>query len=99
MVGKAKLYAEIFNATFAFLLSTAEISEERVRFLLKKPAIRGTVIVAKFKLTVPQSDGGHMEINPKFKDTVPEAFQMYCMPREYRSVRPKPNLLSRLLKR
>ena len=100
MVGKTRLYAEIFNATFAFLLSTVGITPEKVRFLLKKPAIRGNVIVARFRLTVPGQNVGHMEINPKFRETVPEAFRWYCIPREYQPQRhEKRKLLRRFLKR
>lgn len=98
MIAKAKFYKDIFNANFAFLISTKELSEERVRFLLKKPLLKGDVVVAKY-VHSPQFNLGHIEINAKFKETVPDFLHFWLQPKEIEPTRPKPNFLSRLLKR
>jgi len=96
-VAKAKFYKEIFNATFAFLVSTKEISEERVRFLLKKPLIKEGVIIAKF-IPNPQYNLGHIEINAKFKETVPDFLHFWLRPKETEP-NSKPSFLTRIFKR
>ena len=96
MVGKTRLYADIFNATFAFLISTKELSEERVRFLLRKPSIREGIIIAKFEITNPQANWGNIEINARFKDSVPEFLHMYLRPREIEPKHHNPSLLTRI---
>ena len=96
MVAKVKFYKEIFNAAFAFLISTKGISEERVRFLLRKPSIKEGIIIAKF-VPNPQYNLGHLEINAKFKDTVPEFLHFWLRPKEPEP-KPKPSLLSRIFK-
>ena len=83
MVEQTRFYSEVFNATFAFLISTKGIEENKVRFLLKKPKIRAGIIIAKFKET------GSIEINKRFKETTPEFLHMYLRPREYESKQDK----------
>jgi hypothetical protein len=98
MVAKAKFYKEIFNASFAFLVSTRKISEERVRFLLKKPLIKDDVIIAKY-VHSPQFNMGHIEINAKFKETIPDFLHFWLRPKETEPARPKSGFFTRLLKR
>jgi len=83
---QAKLYQDIFDAKFGLLISTKGIRDDKVRFVLKTPlgrSIRGKVIIAKFK-ELPYGYGDRMliartlEINPKFKDSVPEPFKRLC---------------------
>jgi hypothetical protein len=97
MVAKTKFYKEIFNAKFAFLISTHGVSEERVRFLLKKPLIKEGVIIAKF-IPNPEYNLGHIEINAKFKVTVPDFLHFWLQPKEIEP-KSKPSFLTRMLKR
>lgn len=96
MVAKAKFYKEIFNATFAFLVSTHGVSEERVRFLLKKPLIKEGVIIAKF-IPNPQYNLGHIEINARFKETVPDFLHFWLRPKETEP-KSKPSFATRIFK-
>ena len=97
MVAKTKFYKEIFNATFAFLVSTHGVSEERIRFLLKKPLIKEGVVIAKF-IPTPQFNLGHIEINSRFKETVPAFLHFWLRPKETEP-NPKPSFLTRIFKR
>ncbi len=95
-VSKTKFYKEIFKASFAFLISTKEISEERVRFLLKKPQIKKGVIIAKF-IYSPKFDLGHLEINSKFKETIPDFIHFWLRPKETET-KPKRTRFTRIFK-
>ena len=80
---QAKLYQDIFKSTFGLLISPIEIIEEKVRFVLDTPIgrnIRGKVIIAQVT-EKPVAQYGHftsLEINPKFKDSIPEPFKRFC---------------------
>lgn len=105
MLGQVKIYKEIFNASFAFLISTEDISEERVRYLLKKPSIKEGVIIAKFipKLDLKEEDSlinvSYIEINAKFKETVPDFLYGCLRPKETEpKPRPKSSILNKMFK-
>jgi hypothetical protein len=98
MVGKVKGYKEIFNASFAFLVSTQGISEERVRFLLRRPSIKGDVIIAKFIPThFFNQPNGHIEINSKFIETVPDFLHFWLRPKEDEP-KSKPSFVNKIFK-
>ena len=98
MVGKTRFYKDIFNAKFAFLISTYVFSEEKVRVLLKKPLIGQGVIIAKF-ISDPQFNLGHIEINSKFKESVPDFVHFWLHPKETDpKPKPKQSLFNRILK-
>ncbi len=96
MIAKANFYREIFNASFAFLISTYGISEEKVRVLLKKPSIYQGVIIAKF-VPSPQFNLGHLEINARFKESVPNFLHFWLHPKEIQP-QAKPSFVNKIFK-
>ena len=80
---QAKLYQDIFKSTFGLLISPKGIIEEKVRFVLDTPigrSIRGKVIIAQLveELAAQYGHFTSLEINSKFKDSVPEPFKRFC---------------------
>ncbi len=68
-VSKAKLYQDIFNATFSLVVSPRGIPEEKLRLVLDKDAIRGKVIIAKF-VQFAYALAGVFQIHPKFPNVL-----------------------------
>lgn len=79
-VSKAKLYQDIFNATFSLVVSPKGIPEEKLRLVLDKDAIRGKVIIAKFVQYGNNLGTGVFQIHPKLTN-VPDPFKI-CVIRE-----------------
>lgn len=77
-IEQARFYQEIFSAPFGLLISSKGISEEKVRFVTKRSVIRGKVIVAQYNEN-PYSKFGVFNINPRFKDSVPEFLKKFCI--------------------
>lgn len=75
---QARLYQEIFNPSFCFLISSEEIPEERIRFVENRGFIRGKVIIAQYHEN-PHQRYGFFNIHPLFKDSVPEVFKKFCI--------------------
>lgn len=78
-IQQARFYQEIFNAPFGVLISSKGISEEKVRFVIKRSIIRGKVIIAQYHETDYYSKFGFFSINPRFKDSVPEFLKKFCI--------------------
>ena len=98
MIGKTKFYKDVFNAKFAFLISTHVLSEEKVRILLKKPSIGQGVIIAKF-IPTPQFNAGYIEINSRFKEIVPDFVHFWLRPKVTDpESKPKQSFFNRILK-
>lgn len=82
-IAQAKFYQDIFNAAFGLLISSEGIPERKVRYVLETKggrAIRGKVIIAQVT-EKPAAQYGYftsLEINSKFKDSVPEPFKRFC---------------------
>jgi hypothetical protein len=77
-IEQARFYQEIFNAPFGLLISSKGISEDKVRFVIKRNVIRGSVIIAQYNEN-PHTKFGRFNINPRFKDSVPEFLRKYCI--------------------
>lgn len=75
---QARLYQEIFNPSFCFLISSEDIPEERIRFVENRDFIRGKVIIAQYHEN-PYQKYWSFNIHPIFKNSVPEAFKKYCI--------------------
>ena len=78
---QAKLYQDIFKATFGLLISPKGIIEEKVRFMLDTDIgrnIRGKVIIAQFNEYLYGRP--LLEINPRFENSVPQPFKRFCKP-------------------
>ena len=82
MLVQAKTYQEIFNAKFAFLLSTFDYPAEKVSYLLNKPSAKGDITIIQFEVTYKETGDGYFVINAKFKESIPEAFKGYFSARE-----------------
>jgi hypothetical protein len=76
-IEQARFYKEIFNASFGLLISSKGIPEEKVRFVKHREIIRGEVIIVQYNEN-PNTRYGLMNINPRFKDSVPEFFRKLC---------------------
>jgi hypothetical protein len=76
-IAQAKFYKEIFKANFGLLISPKGIPEEKVRFVLGKDVIRGKLIIAQWH-EHPYGHRWQLEINSKFKDSVPDPFKRFC---------------------
>jgi len=88
-IAQAKFYQDVFNATFGLLISSKEIPELIVRHMLENPrgkVIRGRVIIAQSveePIVYYSPQHGYfttLEINSKFKDSVPDPFKQLCKP-------------------
>jgi hypothetical protein len=77
-IEQARFYQEIFNASFGLLISSKGIPEEKVRFVTNRSIIRGEVIIAQYNEN-SYSKYGLLNINPKFKDSVPEFLKRFCI--------------------
>lgn len=77
-IEQARFYQDMFNASFGLLISSKGIPEEKVRFVTSRDIIRGKVIIAQYNEN-PYSKYGLMNINPRFKDSVPEVFERFCI--------------------
>jgi len=77
-IEQARFYQEIFNAPFGLLISSKGISEEKVRFVTKRTIIRGKVIIAQYNEN-PYTKFGLFNINPRFRDSVPEFLKKFCI--------------------
>jgi len=75
---QARLYQEIFNPSFCFLISSEEIPEERMRFVRDRDFIRGKVIIAQYHEN-PYQRFGFFNIHPIFKNSVPEFLKQFCI--------------------
>jgi hypothetical protein len=75
---QARLYQEIFNPSFCFLISSEEIPEERMRFVRDRDFIRGKVIFAQYHEN-PYQRFGFFNIHPIFKANVPEFLKKFCI--------------------
>lgn len=78
---QARLYQDIFKATFGLLISPKGIIEEKARFVLDTDIgrnVRGEVIIAQ--LNEYLYGRPLLEINPRFKNSVPEPFKRFCKP-------------------
>jgi hypothetical protein len=74
---QARLYQEVFKSTLGFLISSEDITEERVRFVTSKNGefIRGKVIILKYN---GDSYGkAFFEINPRLMNALPESIKKY----------------------
>ena len=78
-IEQARFYQDIFNASFALLISSKGIPEEKVRFVTGRDIIRGKVVIAQYNENA-HSKYGPMNINSRFKDSVPEIFKRFCIP-------------------
>jgi hypothetical protein len=69
-ISRAKLYQDIFKATYGLLISTKRISEETRRFILDRYAIKGNLTIAQF-------DEAHktLRVHPAFEYQIPEPFK------------------------
>jgi hypothetical protein len=76
-IAQAKFYEDIFNSKFTLLVSSEGIPEEKVRFLLKNPRLRGNVIPAQYfeKYGVKNK---WFEIHQKFENIVPDFLKEFC---------------------
>jgi hypothetical protein len=72
-ISRAKLYADIFGATYGKLISPKPIPEEIRRFITDRYAIRGNLIIAQFDKTRK----GYFNFNQKLYSTIPEPFQSF----------------------
>lgn len=79
-VAKAKLYQDIFNATFSLVVSPKGIPEEKLRLVLNKDTIRGKVIITQFAHYDERLGIGVFQIHPKLRN-VPKPFNK-CIIRE-----------------
>jgi hypothetical protein len=77
-IEQARFYKEIFNASFGLLISSEGVPEEKVRFVTDREIIRGEVIIAQYNEN-PYTKYGLMNINPKFKDSIPDIFKQFCI--------------------
>lgn len=77
-IEQARFYQEIFNASFGLLVSSKGIPEEKVRFVIDRDIIRGKVIIAQYNEDA-YSKYGRMNINPRFKNSVPDIFKKFCI--------------------
>jgi hypothetical protein len=83
-IERAKTYQDVFNATYGLLVSSKGIPEEIRRFVLKRPKIRGNLIIAEWRIfssygiKIPQS--GKFRIHPDFKPYIPEPFKQFAKP-------------------
>jgi len=71
-ISRAKLYQDIFKATYGLLISTERISEEIRRFILDRSAIKGNLIIAQYLET-----SKILKIHPSFGYYVPALFNEY----------------------
>lgn len=71
-ISRAKLYQDIFGATYGLLISTKRIPEEIRRFILDRYIIKGNLIIAQFIET-----RNRLSIHPAFEHHVPEIFKKY----------------------
>ncbi|MDH5733668.1 MAG: hypothetical protein OEY88_07790 [Candidatus Bathyarchaeota archaeon] len=69
-ISRAKLYQDIFKATYGLLISTKRISEEIRRFILDRLSIKGNLIIAQF-----DEERRILRIHPAFEYHVPELFK------------------------
>lgn len=69
-ISRAKLYQDIFKATYGLLISPIRIPEEIRRFIFDRYAIKGNFIIAQF-------DEAHriLRIHPTFEYQIPEPFK------------------------
>jgi len=74
-ISRAKLYQDIFKATYGLLVSTERISEEIRRFILDRYAIKGSLIIAQYVEALRI-----IRIHPAFEYHVPDFFKKYTKP-------------------
>jgi hypothetical protein len=79
-IERAKTYQYVFNATYGLLLSSKGIPEEIRRFVLKRPKIRGDLIIADYELINPAIPSGIFRIHPDFEPFIPEPFKRFTKP-------------------
>jgi hypothetical protein len=71
---QAKMYSDIFNAKFAFIISPEGISIPKLRTILEHDkSLRGNVIIAKYNPKVTR-----FQIYRELKEFVPKEFQRFC---------------------
>lgn len=68
-ISRAKLYQEIFKATYGMLISPKRIPEEIRRFISNRYGIRGNIIIAQF-----DKANNKFKFNKKLYPTIPEPF-------------------------
>lgn len=68
-ISRAKLYQDIFRASYGLLISTERISEEIRRFVLDRLAIKGNLIIAQYV------SYGIIRIHPAFEYQLPDLFK------------------------
>jgi len=79
---KAKFYQDFFGAKWSLLISPKGIAEDKVSFVVDTDfgrKIRGKVIIAKYN-ELPDMTKKILEINARFKNSIPEPFKQYVKP-------------------
>jgi len=80
---KAKFYQDFFGAKWSLLISPKGIVEDKVRFVVDTDfgrKIRGKVIIAKYNEPSHDMTKKILEINPRFKNSIPEPFKRFVKP-------------------
>ena len=73
---QAKLYSDIFNAKFAFIISPQGISIPKLKVILNHDkTLRGNVIIACYN---PFDEFSRFRIYPELEAFVPKEFQRFC---------------------
>ena len=71
---QAKMYSDIFNAKFAFIISPQGISIPKLRTIMEHDkALRGNVIIVKYHPKVTR-----FQIYQELKDSIPKELQRFC---------------------